>query len=122
MAFRPVSKATIASGEQFLYELKAGPAGGLRPPSGRQQYGAATRSVTTSRGQLWLRPARSVDLTAQRRVVACAYPQAEIVDSVAPGSEDEPSAVRNPFPGQGTAVALDLTVPQDDQLMGTCAG
>ena len=28
------SKATIAFGEEFLYELKAGPAGGLRPPSG----------------------------------------------------------------------------------------
>ena len=27
-------KATIAFGEEFLYELKAGPAGGLRPPSG----------------------------------------------------------------------------------------
>jgi hypothetical protein len=27
------SKATISVGEKFLYELKAGPAGGLRPPS-----------------------------------------------------------------------------------------
>jgi hypothetical protein len=30
----PSSRATIALGEDFLYEFKAGPAGGLRPPSG----------------------------------------------------------------------------------------
>jgi hypothetical protein len=28
MPFRSVSKATIAFGEEFLYEFKAGPAGG----------------------------------------------------------------------------------------------
>jgi len=35
----PSSKATIEVGEDCLYELKAGPPGGLRPPSGP----AATR-------------------------------------------------------------------------------
>ena len=32
------SKATISVGEKFLYDFKAGPAGGLRPPSGRQRH------------------------------------------------------------------------------------
>jgi hypothetical protein len=37
-ACRLASKATIAFGEEFLYELKAGPAGGrLRRPSSRRQ-------------------------------------------------------------------------------------
>jgi hypothetical protein len=26
-------------GEKFLYDFKAGPAGGLRPPSGRRRHG-----------------------------------------------------------------------------------
>jgi hypothetical protein len=37
-ASRPTSKATITFGEEFLYTLKAGPAGGrLRRPSSRRQ-------------------------------------------------------------------------------------
>jgi hypothetical protein len=35
----PSSNATIAFGEEFLYELKTGLSGGLRPPSGRQRHG-----------------------------------------------------------------------------------
>jgi hypothetical protein len=32
LTYRPSSKATIAFDEEFLYELKAGPAGGLALP------------------------------------------------------------------------------------------
>jgi hypothetical protein len=38
-AFRSVQQGNHCAREEFLYELKAGPAGGLRPPSGP----AATR-------------------------------------------------------------------------------
>jgi hypothetical protein len=39
LAFRSVVSVLLRSWETFLYTLKAGPAGGLRPPSGP----AATR-------------------------------------------------------------------------------
>jgi hypothetical protein len=38
-AFRSIQQSNHCAREEFLYELKAGPAGGLRPPSGP----AATR-------------------------------------------------------------------------------
>jgi len=44
-AFRFVGSMLLRSGEKFLYELKAGPAGGLRPPSGP----ATTRRSLTAR-------------------------------------------------------------------------
>jgi hypothetical protein len=34
LAFRSVQQSNHCAREEFLYELKAGPAGGLRPPSG----------------------------------------------------------------------------------------
>ena len=34
LAFRTVQQSNHCAREEFLYELKAGPAGGLRPPSG----------------------------------------------------------------------------------------
>ena len=34
LAFRSVQQSDHCAREEFLYELKAGPAGGLRPPSG----------------------------------------------------------------------------------------
>ena len=32
--FQPVQQGNRCAREEFIYELKAGPAGGLRPPSG----------------------------------------------------------------------------------------
>jgi hypothetical protein len=47
LAFRSIQQGNHRVGEEFLYELKAGPAGGLRPPSGP----AATRRSPGNRRQ-----------------------------------------------------------------------
>jgi hypothetical protein len=50
LAFPPSSKATIVFGEEFLYELKAGPAGGrLRRPS---SAGSPTRAARPDHNRL----------------------------------------------------------------------
>jgi hypothetical protein len=38
LAVQTVQQSNHCVCEEFLYELKAGPAGGLRPPSGRQPH------------------------------------------------------------------------------------
>jgi hypothetical protein len=81
MAFRPVSKATIAFGEEFLYELKAGPAGGrLRRPS------SAGSTAAEPSAQLTVAP-RSADALTMNQIEPgspewCAAAMRSLVEAV----------------------------------------
>jgi hypothetical protein len=48
LAFRTVQQSNHCAREEFLYELKAGPAGGLRPPSTATTGGPADYQAWSS--------------------------------------------------------------------------
>jgi hypothetical protein len=48
LAFRTVQQSNHRAREEFLYELKAGPAGGLRPPSTATTGGPADYQAWSS--------------------------------------------------------------------------